>query len=401
MKILVVSQYFYPENLRINDICFELSKMGHKISVLTAKPNYPIGSFFKGYNFFNKNLEKINDINIFRSLIIPRGKGSSINLFLNYTSFIFFGLARMIFIKERFDRILVYAPSPITVGFVGFFCSIFFKAKAYIWVHDLWPESVKYAGGIRNNFLLKIIEGMTMLIYRLHHKILTQSPDFIPHLISKGVKKEKLIYYPYYAESFYKKIKPNNEIKNFFPSGLNILFAGNIGVAQSFDTIVSTVEILDKKIRNFSIIVLGNGRDKKRIFNIISKKSLEHRFKFLGSYPASEMPKFFSCADALLVSLKKSEIFEITIPGKLQSYLACGKPIIGSIDGITAKIINENKCGYSAPAENANLLAKSILKFNSLNKKERLKMGINSLECYNREFERDKLLNKLIHIFRE
>ena len=167
MRILIISQYFYPENFRINDLCIGLKEQGHTLSVLTSKPNYPNGKFFDGYNFFNKTKELYEGIEIYRSPIIPRGNGSGFRLFINYLSFVFFGIIRALFINKKFDRIFVYAPSPITVGFVGIFASLKFRAKSYIWVHDLWPESVKDAGGINNKFILKIVDLITRSIYFL------------------------------------------------------------------------------------------------------------------------------------------------------------------------------------------------------------------------------------------
>ena len=158
MKILVVSQYFYPENFRINDLCKGLKEQGHSVSVLTAKPNYPNGVFFEGYSFLNKSLDNYNGIKIYRSPIIPRGNGSGIRLFINYISFVIFGIIRLLSINEKFDRVLVYAPSPITVGYIGAFAAFKFRAKSYLWVHDLWPESVKDAGGINNKLILYLID---------------------------------------------------------------------------------------------------------------------------------------------------------------------------------------------------------------------------------------------------
>lgn len=399
MKILIISQYFFPENLRINDLCEGLKEKGNDIFVLTGKPNYPFGSFFKGYNFFNKFNDIYKGITIYRAPIIPRGSGSGFMLFLNYISFVFFGFIRLLFIKNKFDIIFVYAPSPITVGFLGFFASKIYNAKSFLWVHDLWPESIKDAGGIKNPIIIRLVDNMTKLIYSYYDNILIQSPSFEEYLHEQGVKNKKIQYYPYYSEKFYKRVSKRPDIELKFPIGLNILFAGNIGVAQSFDTIIAAAKILDKKIKKFNFIILGDGRDKSRLLSKIKSLSIEHRFKFLGSFPPQEMPFYFASADALLVSLKKSRIFELTIPGKLQSYLSCGKPIIASIDGITAKIIDDANCGYTSPSEDFNALANSIFKFSTLSNTEKANMGKNAIDIYNKEFERNKLLNKLIDIF--
>lgn len=399
MRILIISQYFFPENFRINDLCIGLKSRGHDISVLTAKPNYPEGKFYKKYSFWKKNTEIYEGIKVYRAPIFPRGSGTGIRLFLNYISFVFFGSLRLIFIRNKFDKIFVYAPSPITVGYIGIIASIIYKAKPFLWVHDLWPESVKDAGGINNKFVLGLIDLMTKSIYYFYKDILVQSPRFKEYLVNQGVNIKKIIYYPYYAEAFYKEVNKSSEIESIFPSGLKILFAGNIGVAQNFDTIIKAAKKLDKEIDEFTFIILGDGRDKSRVLTKIENLSIAKRFMFLGSFPPIEMPYYFASADALLVSLKKSKIFELTIPGKLQSYLACGKPIIASIDGITSEIINNADCGLTSPSGDHNSLAESIIQFNKLSIDEKRRMGKNAIEFYNKEFERNRLLNKLINIF--
>jgi len=400
LKILVVSQYFYPENFRINDLCHGLKDLGHEVEVLTGKPNYPKGNFYKGYSWNTKKVEIINGIKVYRSNLISRGNSGGFRLFLNYISFVFFGSIKLFFIKQKFDKIFVYAPSPITVGFIGVLASFIFRAKPFLWVHDLWPESLKDAGGIKNKIILGLVNLMTKSIYFFYETILVQSPRFKDYMIEQGVSKNKIIYYPYYAESFYKVVKPESSVKSIFPNGLNILFAGNIGVAQSFDTIISTANKIRSIKENINFIIIGEGRDKKRVIEKISKMSLENNFKFLGSFPPEKMSDYFACADALLVSLKKSKIFKLTIPGKLQSYLACGKPIIGSIDGIGSDIIINSKSGYATASENSEMLAKSIIRFSNLTKKEKLDMGENARKYFIKEFERNKLLLKLIDIFK-
>ncbi len=399
MRILVISQYFYPENFRINDLCIGLKEKGHKVSVFTSKPNYPSGKFFKGYNFFNKSQDYYQGIRIYRSPIIPRGNGSGLRLFINYISFVIFGAFRLLFINDKFDKIFVYAPSPITVGYLGIIASFKFNVKSYLWVHDLWPESVKDAGGINNKLILYLIDLMTRSIYYFYKTILVQSPHFKRYLIEQSVNESKIVYYPYYAENYYRIVKPKEEIKSLFGEGLKFVFAGNIGVAQSFDTIIEAAKILKAKLINFNFIIIGDGRERKRIEKKINDFSLSDNFIFLGSHPPEKMSDFFACADALIVSLKNTKIFSMTIPGKLQSYLACGKPVIASLNGIGAEIINSSKSGLVSKAEDPLLLANTLLKFNSMSKNELKTFGINARNYFEKEFERNKLLNRLIDIF--
>ena len=399
MRILIISQYFYPENFRINDLCLGLKSNGHAVTVLTAKPNYPKGSFFSGYSFFNNPIEKYKGIKVYRSPIIPRGKATGLNLFLNYISFVIFGFIKLFFIREKFDKIFIYAPSPITVGYLGIAASFIFRAKPYLWVHDLWPESVKDAGGINNKFALSLVNLMTKSIYYFYDSILVQSPSFKDYLLNQGVSDSKIIYYPYYAENFYKVVNEDIKIKSQFGKGLNIVFAGNIGVAQSFNTIIEAVKILATKLENFKFIIIGEGRDRKRVEKKIADYSLNNHFEFLGSFPPEEMPVFFASADALLVTLKDTKIFSMTIPGKLQSYLASGKPIIASLNGIGAKIVKESNSGFTSCAEEPESLANSIIKFSKLNLMQKKELGNNARDYYKKEFERSRLLIRLIDIF--
>ena len=400
MRILVISQYFFPENFRINDLCLGLQSKGHKVTVLTGKPNYPNGEFYDGYSFFNKRKESFNGIEVYRSSLIPRGSASGFRLFMNYISFVILATLRIFSIRGKFDKVFVYAPSPITVGFIGIFASFYYRAKPFLWVHDLWPESVKDAGGVNNRIILSLINFMTKSIYYCYDNILVQSPDFKEYLIDQGVKPKKITYYPYYAESFYNVVNKDQKIDKLFPKGLNILFAGNIGVAQSFDTIIEAVKIAQNKVEDFNVIILGEGRDKIRITKKIKDYNLNN-FYFMGSFPPEDMSKFFASADALLVSLKKSKIFSSTIPGKLQSYLACGRPIIASLDGIGAKVVKDSSSGFISDAGDPHGLANSIISFSRLNEIDRKNLGENGRKYYENEFEREKLLSKLIDIFKK
>ena len=399
MRILLVSQYFYPENFRINDLATTLQKKGHHVEVLTGKPNYPEGKFFKGYSWRKSKIENFEGVRVHRANLIPRAKGSGIRLFLNYSSFIFFGFFKLLKLKGEFEKVFIYAPSPITVGILGVLAAHKYKCKSYLWVHDLWPESVRVAGGISNKFILNAINLMTKIIYKYTTLILVQSPRFKDYIKKQNVDKRKLIYYPYYAEDFYKVTIPKNSFKNKFPQGFNLLFAGNIGVAQSFDTILSAFELL--KNYKINLIILGEGRDKERILKKIHDKGLTNKFHFFGKFPPEQMPKFFTCADALMISLKKAEILSYTIPAKLQSYLACGKPIIGSLDGIGNKIIKDSRSGYASSAENSTLLAKNIIKIYNDTEASKKEFSRNAISYFNTNFKKSKLIKRLEHILED
>ena len=396
MKILFITQYFYPENFRINDLVFSLQKRGHQIEVLTGKPNYPRGDYFKDYSWDGPKQEEIKGIKVHRANLILRKKGGGLRLFLNYFSFVFFGVFKILKLKGDFEKVFIYAPSPITVGILGIVAAKKFKCKSYLWVHDLWPESVRVAGGIKSGIILGLVNQMTKLIYRFTDLLLVQSPEFKNYILNQGVEESKIIYFPYYAEDFYKVVEKDKSYLSKFPKGFNLVFAGNIGVAQSFDTIVNAFEKL--KEYDINLVVLGEGRDKSRIQEQINEKGLTEKFHFLGSFPPEQMSHYFTCADGLLITLKKADIFSYTIPGKLQSYLACGKPIIGALDGIGNKIISESNSGFASEAEDHELLANNILSLYKLSKAEKEKLSNNALTYFDKNFNKQHLLERLEEI---
>jgi glycosyltransferase involved in cell wall biosynthesis len=401
VRILLVSQYFWPENFKINDLCVGLQERGHEITILTGKPNYPGGKLFDGYGFFNKRMESWNGMKIHRSWLWPRKNGAGINLMLNYFTFAILASVRVLFIKGKFDRILVYEPSPITVGFPGIAAKWRFNACMYFWVQDLWPASIAAAGGLNNKFILKLMDRVTRFIYHHSHKVLVQSKAFVPYILNQEVQAHKLIYYPNSTESYYNVQEPSAAYATKLPTGIKLMFAGNIGEAQSFDTIINAAIILKNKQVDVKWVILGNGRMREYVEKRVFEAILSDSFFLMGSFPSTEMPQFFSCADALIVSLKRDPIFAYTIPSKVQSYMACGKPLIASLDGEGAAIILEAKAGFTAPSEDAEKLAEAVIAFIGLTETDRAELGRNARTYFEKEFERELLLDKLEYILKD
>lgn len=400
MKILVISQYFWPENFKINDLCLGLKEKGHEVTVLTGTPNYPKGKFFEGFSFWKNNDSDWNGIKVYRSKLIPRGN-SPIFLMLNYLSFPFFSSIKSLFIKEKFDKVLVYEPSPVTVGLTAVFYKFFKKVPYYFWVQDLWPESLSAAGGINNKFVLNIFDKITRLIYNHSEKVLVQSEGFKEYIINQGIQESKIIFYPNSTENFYKPLPKDENYLKQLPEGFKIMFAGNLGEAQSLNTLVEAAKIVNEKGVDVKWVFLGNGRMKENLETDVKSKGLEKQVFLLGSFPSEDMPKFFSCANALIVSLKKDKIFALTIPSKVQSYMACEKPILGSLDGEGAKIITTSNCGFASPAEDSFQLAENVLALYKLSEQEQFDLGKNAGDYFKKEFERDILLDRLITILNQ
>lgn len=397
MHILIVTQYFWPENFQINNLAIDLKNQGHEVTVLTGIPNYPEGSYYPGYGWFDKNKESYHGITIKRVPVIPRGNGGGFRLALNYFSFAFFASILGPFkCRGRCDVIFVFMPSPITVGLPARVLKKIKKAPILFWVQDLWPDTLVATGSIKSKNILKWIKKLTQSIYHSCDRILVQSKAFIASIEQLGEFKHKLFYFPNAVEDFYRPISPCEGKSNAtnLPSGFKIMYGGNIGTAQSFETILQTA-ILLKDIKDIQWIIIGEGRQKNWLIDQIANQGIGHKFHFIQHQLPEMMPYYFSQADALLVSLKKEPVFSLTIPSKLQCYLASGKPIIASLDGEAARIIDEAGAGIASPAEDAHALAKNILILSKMELAERELMGQKGRLYAEQHFDRKRLVTQL------
>lgn len=394
MKILIVTQYFWPENFRINDLCQGLVDRGHDVTVYTGLPNYPEGEFFKGYSLLKGPYkEKFGKINIIRSPLIPRGKNKNIQLALNFFSFFFIAsLLAPFLVRGKFDKIFVYEPSPIMVGIPGIVLKYLKGIPMILWVTDLWPESLEATGVVKNKKMLALVAVMVKWIYKHTDRILITSKGFKSRITAMGVPEHKIKYWPQWAEP---NLPPTEYVDKFLPTtGFKIIFAGNIGSSQDLPTLVETARLL-KDNKDIHFIIIGDGLMRRWAEKEIEKLGLKNTFLFLGKKPVETMPYYFSHADALLVSLTNSDLFSITVPSKVQSYLASGKPIIASLNGEGAAIIEEWKAGLTAPATHPEILASQIKKMSEMPINQLKEMGQNALACYLSEFERNKLITEL------
>lgn len=397
MNILIVSQYFWPENFRINDLAVGLKELGHNVTVLTGKPNYPEGKFYSGYSFSSKSFEKYKGLKIHRVPLIPRGKGSGLRLILNFFSFAFFASLFGPFVcKGSYDVIFVFEVSPITVGFPAIVLKKIKKAPIFFWVLDLWPESISSSGKIKSEKILNSIRFFVRYIYKQCDKILVSSKGFISNIKQVSPTSDSIVYFPNFIEETMSGINDDIATDELykFPMGFKIMFAGNIGYSQSFPTILEAAEKL-RKFADIHWIILGDGRMAPWVKKRIEEIGLKSNIHMLGRYPQETMPYFFSNADALLVSLKKEPNFELTVPGKIQSYLSCKKPVIASLDGEGANLILEANAGLACPAEDADSLASAVLKLYNMDEKERETLGKNGREYCLANFDRALLFSTL------
>ena len=402
MHILVVSQYFWPENFRINDLVSELAHRGYEVTVLTGLPNYPEGKIFKEFIKNPALYSNYRGAKVIRVPMVSRGNNAFM-LALNYLTFAI--SASLIGVwklrGECFDAIFTYEPSPITVGLPAILLRSLKKAPLIFWVLDLWPETLEAIGVVRHRVFLFLIKKLVSFIYKRCDVILAQSKSFIPKIRKYAGEKAAIEYFPSWAESIE---EPTNHfdisVMRENKGGFNILFAGNIGEAQDFPTILEAAEILRHR-SELRWFILGSGRMYDWVANEIQSRNLENCVYLLGRYPLESMPFFFEQADALLVSLKDKTIFSLTIPAKVQSYLATGKPILGMLNGEGAKIISDSGAGLSTPAGNSSALVHTVLAFLDLTIEQRFDMGKRGLAFSEQEFNKTRLISRLENLLKK
>ncbi len=397
MKLLILSQYFWPENFRINDVVEGLASRGHAITVYTGMPNYPGGRFFDGYGLLGPFRERYKAAEVRRVPVVTRGRGGGPRLALNYLSHAFFAtLLAPWLARGRFDAILVYEPSPMTIGIPARALRALKRAPLLFWVQDLWPESLSATGAVRSRVALGLVDRLVKWIYRGCDRVLVQSEAFVPSVRSHGVPPGRIRYLPNSAENFYRKLEPRAEDPETLelPAGFRVMYAGNIGAAQDFPTILAAAELL-KDASEIHWVVLGEGRMRAWVADEVRRRGLQASVHLLGHRPPERMARYFAHADVLLATLRREPIFAYTIPSKIQSYIACGKPVIAALEGEGGRVIREAGAGWVVPPENAQALADAVRAASRFAKPELEAMGNRGEAWFREHFEREKLLSRL------
>lgn len=394
MNILIVSQYFWPENFIINDLVEELISRGHNITIITGKPNYPSGSLNKDYSLNPDLFSSYSGAEIIRVSIVLRGK-TKISLFFNYISFAI--SASMIgaykLRKKNFDVIFAYEPSPVTVAIPAIIFSKIKRVPLVLWVLDLWPDTLQAYGVILSKYFLKFFDKIVRFIYNNCDLILGQSKSYV-NLIRERSTNVSVKYFPSWAESVFYKTQELNPYKKNNKTTFDVVFSGNTGIAQDFPSILDAMELL-KDINDIKLIIIGNGSMFEWIESEISKRHLTKSVTLLGRKPLEDMPKLLAEASALLLSLRDKPIYSITIPAKLQVYLQAKKPILAMINGEAADIVNESNSGITCKSGDAQCLANAIKAIYSMSDHERIAMGNNAYKFSETWFDRKTLIDQL------
>jgi glycosyltransferase involved in cell wall biosynthesis len=391
MHVLLVTQYFWPESFRINELVNAMQRTGIKFTVLTGQPNYPEGQIFKGYKAFSIKREYKDSIEIIRVPMVARGKSNAIKLALNYLSYILFAsfLGPWLLRRKKFDTIFVYAPSPILQVIPAIIIKKIKKIPLITWVGDLWPESLVSTGFVKNKVILNLIAKLVSWIYKNNDLVLVQSQPFLKSVMQLAGN-VPVRYFPNPGENSFANGKdPVLTLQGYF----HVVFAGNLGSVQALNMVIDAATILAMQ-QDIRFVLIGNGSQSAWLKMEIEVRGLTNVL-MPGRYPPEEMPAIFDQADALLVSLVRDETMNLTVPAKVQSYMAAGRPIIAALNGEGARIVIEAGAGVASPAEDAEELVKAVLKLKGLSRAELDEMGANGRVFYQKHYHPDVLAAQL------
>lgn len=405
-KVLIVTQYFWPEEFRVNELVKKLVSSGCEVDVITGRPNYPDGVIFENFISAPQKYNAYFGASIHRVKNSPRGE-TKFTLFLNYISFAFLATIYLLknFSKKRYDSIIAVQVSPVFSVIPALIYGKFQKVKVTTWVMDLWPDILSALNLLSNRYIIKVLAFISARIYRLSDSLLISSEGFRNRLIELGVEGNSIYYFPQWVEDVmvttdiastqeYKEIEA---LLNVHSHLKKIVFTGNIGECQDIPSVLKAIKIL-KHRNDFVLLIVGSGREENRVKRMVSDNGLEKHVKLLGRFPVEYMPSFYDFSDALLLPLAKDPLFEITLPGKTQSYLYAGRPIIGFLDGEGAAVLRSSKSGFVCNAGNFIELANAIEKVCDSNQSELKELGLSARNYAEEHFKLERVMATLFEV---
>lgn len=399
MRILIVCQHFWPENFRINEMCQDFIKQGHDVDVLCGIPNYPKGKFFSGYSYFKPRREIYDGASIFRVGEIPQNKKlGSLAIILNYFFFPFASLFTLpALMKRPHDLVFLYSLTPIFMSWPGLLLARKKKIPAVMYVLDYWPDSLFSVIKFKSKFFRSFFAKISRWHYKRTDRIITPSQGMIDKFVEDyGISRDKLGFIPQSCDPVYEKTVSSEELHKLYDGRINFVFAGNIGPAQSLETLVQAVSLLGKNpsAPQFRFIIVGDGMSRISVESEIDRLSLRDYFSFVGFQPVETVLLYQELADVLFVSLSDEPLFDIMIPAKVQSYMAAGKPILAALNGEGAEIVEASGSGLVCPAMSPDKLADKILEFLHQDKKSLYEMGNKARLFYQTNYSHDIISNQ-------
>lgn len=411
MKILVVSQYYTPEPFRVSDVCQDLVRRGHRVTVLCGIPNYPSGRFYPGYSLLKRREETLDGVRVIRSWLVPRGKGGPAGLAMNYLSFLVSAWLRHFKLaRQGFDAVFCYEVSPLTMALPALAVARRAGVPFTLYLTDLWPENVEAVNGIKNRKALNAIGRMAGYLYRRSDRILIPSRLFADSMQAWGADPARIVYWPQYAEDFYTpsakatetpKAPTENKTSALPPetldrSGFPVVFTGNIGVAQGLDVLIEAARLL-ADLPQVGFYLVGDGRARKDLEArvVAAGPGIADRIVFCGRVPGEKVPDYLARAGAALLTMAPDPVFSLYLPTKLQSYLASGLPILCAADGAAQQMVLDAKAGLAVPSGDAAGLAAAVRRMAAMPQEERSRMGLSARAYAEREFSKVRLMDEL------
>jgi colanic acid biosynthesis glycosyl transferase WcaI len=400
LDILYLSQYFHPEQFLNNHVAQALTQRRHRVQVLCCVPNYPAGRFFEGYSNWLRKREEWNGVEVRRVFTVARGK-SALQLLLNYLVYPIAASWRILRLgrKGRGQISFVSMPSPLLQALAGIFAKKMWNIPTVFWVQDIWPDSATITLGIQNRFIVAVLNSICSWIYRQGDLVMVQSDGFHGKIASFGVDPARIVTLPNTAPEIFRPLEPAEipaDIRALVPGDRRtLMFAGNIGESQDFDTIIEAVKQLPTSC-NLLLVVVGSGRDEDRVRARVVAEGVTERFLFLGRHPETTMPAFFACASAMLVSLRDEPIFALTVPSKVQTYMACGKPILASLASEGAAVVAGTGSGIAVPPGQPEALSQMMLRLATMPEDDLCQMGGRARDIFVERFSLSAVVDTLV-----
>jgi colanic acid biosynthesis glycosyl transferase WcaI len=398
LDILYLSQYFYPEQFLNNHVATALVEAGHRVEVICCVPNYPSGKFFPGYSNRCRREETWNGIRINRVFTVPRGT-RAVQLALNYLVYPLAASWKILRLGRRRGEVsFVSMPSPLLQALAGIFAKRVWKIPTVYWVQDIWPESAVITLQLRSPVLVRVLNALCDYIYRQADLVMVQSDGFHRRIMESGVPPERIVTLPNAAPDSFAPVDAAQvpaRIRALIPHGRRVvMFAGNIGESQNFDILVEAASKLPDQ-SDILLVIVGSGRDEARVRAMVEARGLTARFLFLGRHPEADMPMFFACADMMLVSLRDEPIFALTVPSKVQAYLACGKPILAALNGEGAEIVRRAGVGLTVSPSDPAAISRALRAVGELSMGDLTAMGQRARQLYLSDYSLEAVVNKL------
>lgn len=397
-RILVVSQHYWPENFRITDLCRGFTEHEIEVDVLCGLPNYPKGEWFPGYSYTSPRRETHEGVDVFRAGEIRRKGNTSLRIFLNYISYPIAGILNLPRLRGRkYDAVFCYETSPVLMLLPAIVYAKLHRLELTCYVLDLWPENLYSVLPVRNRALRALAEKVSHWHYRRCDKLIAMSPALAQKLRAIAPR-ARVATIPQYCEDLYAQDVVDPALQARFQGRFNVLFAGNISPAQDLELLVRCAEYLRRDGRtDIHFVLVGDGMSRQELEEQIRRKDLCDYFTFEGQHPVTDIPAYHTMADALFAALAKSDDLGLTVPAKITSYMAAGRPCLVAVDGEATRVVQQAGCGLTSPAGDADALYRNLRALADMDPARRDALGQAGRAYFMQHFRRDKLLAELEH----